>query len=152
MAFAVNSFARFGLFLLFPLLFSCRANAGSGDRAGPGYFPETFESGHKAAYAAGDVALSTGLWQLNGSLIGSSEQDVKAGTSALRLKGGGTASMLFDIHTDIKAVRFKYALFGKDKHAALSLWYTTDSGGHWQQKGPGLNVYVGGMTAITVAL
>jgi len=119
------------------LLLSCKADADSGCKKGIA-FPETFEKGTKQAYAPGDVQLATGLWQLQDALTGKSDQDAKTGTAALRIKGGGSASMLFDIDADVNAVNFRYATFGQDRRAALSLWYSTDSGAHWRQTGPQL--------------
>ncbi len=141
---------RFVVLLLFPLLLSCRADAGSGEKKAVNFFPENFESGDKRAYAAGDVALSTGLWRLKGCLIGNTAQDAKAENAALRLSGGGSATMLFDIYGEVKTVRFKYALFGKDKQTTLSLWYASDSSGRWQPVGTRLNVSNPGIAAASV--
>ncbi|MEO6830783.1 MAG: DNA/RNA non-specific endonuclease [Chitinophagaceae bacterium] len=98
-------------------------------------FPESFEFGHKPAYAQGDIQLKTGLWRLNGALLGKTEKDKKADECSLRMATGGSLTMLFDILSPVKEVRFLNANFGDDEASKLSLWISTDSGMHWTQVG-----------------
>src|SRR5580698_8378001 len=59
-------------------------------------FPETFESGSKTAYAQANVTLSTGSWNLNDALIGTSTSDHKNATKAVRIENTGMITMNFD--------------------------------------------------------
>src|SRR4051812_2832965 len=50
---------------------------------------ERFESGSKGAYAAGNVTLGSGVWNMNDALIGNLSTDVKSGAQAARVRNGG---------------------------------------------------------------
>ena len=47
---------------------------------------ERFESGSKGAYAAGNVTLGSGVWNMNDALIGNLSSDVKNGAQAARVR------------------------------------------------------------------
>ena len=57
---------------------------------------EGFETGTKTAYAAADVTLGTGIWNLNDALIGNSTSDRKSGTQSARVVNSGKLTMKFD--------------------------------------------------------
>ena len=113
-----------------------RATANTDARA----FPERFEKGHKMSYAPASVSLATGLWQLDDALIGKTDKDLKNGAASLRIRSGGSVSMLFDIPGNVGRVSFSCGTFGADAAGACSLYYSTDSGAHWQQQGSDVNV------------
>src|ERR1043165_170703 len=57
---------------------------------------EGFESGTKTAYAAADVTLGPGVWNMNDALIGTLSTDVKTGAAAGRMRNSGRITMKFD--------------------------------------------------------
>jgi hypothetical protein len=60
---------------------------------------ENFETGTKAAYAAADVTLTTGVWNLNDALVGNTAADVKASLQSDRVCNSGKLTMKFDRST-----------------------------------------------------
>ncbi len=58
---------------------------------------ENFENGTKAAYAAADVTLISGVWNLNDALLGNSISDIKNGTQSARVRNSGKLTMKFDV-------------------------------------------------------
>lgn len=108
-------------------------------------FPETFESGTKTAYAAADVTLSTGSWNLNDALIGTSASDAKNGAKSLRVQNSGIVSMNFNVTNGAASVSVYYAKYGSDASSTFQLWASTNSGSSWTQVG-------GTITASTTTL
>lgn len=98
-------------------------------------FPETFESGTKTAYAAADVTLSTGSWNLNDALIGTSTSDAKNGTKSVRVQNSGIISMNFDLTNGATAVSLYYAKYGTDANSTFELWSSANSGSTWSKIG-----------------
>src|ERR1700748_2770873 len=62
-------------------------------------FDEGFESATKTAYAAADVTFTSGSWNLNDALVGTSTSDAKTGSQSVRIRNTGTLSMNFDVST-----------------------------------------------------
>src|SRR5262245_31312849 len=54
---------------------------------------EDFESGTKTSYAAANVTLGTGSWNLDDALIGKLSSDRKHGTAAARVRNSGRLTM-----------------------------------------------------------
>ncbi|MCF8448256.1 MAG: DNA/RNA non-specific endonuclease [Taibaiella sp.] len=98
-------------------------------------FPETFESGSKGAYAAADVTLSTGLWNLDDALIGSTTSDRKNGSKSVRMQNTGKLTMKFNNNDGAYEVSIKHAKYGSDGSSTWGLWYSTNSGSTWTQTG-----------------
>lgn len=96
---------------------------------------EGFETGSKTAYAAADVALGSGTWNLNDALIGTSASDVKNGTAAARVRNSGTITMKFDRTNGAGTVTILHAKYGTDGNSTWQLWYSTNSGSTWTQTG-----------------
>jgi endonuclease G len=95
---------------------------------------EGFESGSKAAYAAGNVSLSSGSWNMNDALIGNLSADVKAGSAAARVRNSGTVTMNFD-RTGAALVTVKSATYGSDSSGSWGLYSSIDHGGTWSKIG-----------------
>ncbi|WP_309245621.1 hypothetical protein [Desmonostoc muscorum] len=89
---------------------------------------EGFESGQKAAYAAADVTLSTGTWNLNEALLGNTSSDVKNGAQSVRVRNSGKITMKFDRTTGAGTVTIKHAKYGNDGNTTWGLWCSTTSG------------------------
>jgi len=57
---------------------------------------ENYEAGTKTSYTVADVTFSTGVWQLNDALVGTSTSDRKVGTKSIRVRNSGKATMMFN--------------------------------------------------------
>jgi len=98
-------------------------------------FPETFEAGAKSGYAAADETLGTGSWRFEDALIGSSDQDHKAGQHAARLRNQGRLTMNFDATPGVRRIRIKAAAYGQDGPSTWELWLSRDGGRSFQRTG-----------------
>lgn len=98
-------------------------------------FDEGFEAGSKTAYAAADVTFSSGSWNLNNALVGTSTSDVKVGTKAIRITATGTVGMNFDVTTGASTVTIKHAVYGSDASSTWGLWMSTNGGSSYTQVG-----------------
>jgi hypothetical protein len=96
---------------------------------------EDFETGTKASYAAADVTLTTGVWNLNDALIGNTAADVKAGLQSARVRNSGKLTMKFDRTTGAGTVTIKHAKYSSDATGTWQLWYSTNSGTSYTQTG-----------------
>jgi endonuclease G len=94
---------------------------------------EDFETGTKTAYAAADVQLSTGIWNLNDALIGNLAADVKADTKSVRLRTGDI-TMKFDVK-GLEQISIKHAKYGTDATSTWQLMMSVDSGKTFTQLG-----------------
>ncbi|MEA5503660.1 EndoU domain-containing protein [Halotia wernerae UHCC 0503] len=92
---------------------------------------EGFESGQKGAYAAADINLSTGTWNLSDALIGNLSSDVKNGSQSVRIRNNGKVTMKFDRTTGAGTVTIKHAKYGNDASTTWGLWCSTNSGTSW---------------------
>ncbi|AFZ24085.1 hypothetical protein Cylst_1826 [Cylindrospermum stagnale PCC 7417] len=104
-------------------------------RANSATVSEGFESGTKAAYAAADVTLNTGIWNLNDALIGNTTSDVKSGTQSTRIRNSGKVTMKFDRTTGAGTITIKHAKYSSDASTNWGLWCSTNSGTLWAQVG-----------------
>ena len=95
---------------------------------------EGFETGSKTAYAAANVTLSSGSWNMNDALIGNLSTDVKSGSAAARVRNSGTVTMNFD-RTGAALVTVKSATFGSDASGSWGLYSSTDHGSTWAKVG-----------------
>ena len=98
-------------------------------------WPETFESGSKAAYADAVVTLTTGVWDLNDALIGSTTSDRKNGSKSIRVENTGTVTMNFNVTGGASQVTIAHGVYGSDASSTWQLWYSTNSGSTWAQTG-----------------
>lgn len=96
---------------------------------------EGFETGTKTAYAAADVTLGSGVWNLSDALIGNSASDVKNGTKSARIVNTGKVTMKFNRTDGIGVVTVKHAKFGTDANSTWELWYSVNSGSTWTKSG-----------------
>ncbi len=139
---------RFYTLLLLPALLACSQPSAESSatataalpaadpaQAPAGAFPETFETGSKGAYETADVALATGPWLFTNGLIGSTDQDHKAGEHAARLRTGGRLTMQFDAPAGIRRISILAAAYGQDGPSTWELWVSRDHGRTWQRNG-----------------
>lgn len=97
---------------------------------------EGFESGQKTSYAAADIILTTGTWNLNDALIGSLPADVKNGGKSVRIRNSGKLTMKFDRATGAGKITIKHAKYSKDDNSSWGLWCSTNGGTSWKGIGP----------------
>ncbi len=98
-------------------------------------FPETFETGSKGAYAAADVTLVTGSWNLADALIGSTTSDRKNGTKSVRIQNSGTVTMNFNVVDGASSVSVYYGKYGTDANSTFEIWASVNNGSSWTQVG-----------------
>lgn len=98
-------------------------------------FPETFESGTKTSYAAANVTLGTGVWNLSDALIGTLSTDAKNGAKSVRIQNTGRVSMQFNLSQGASQVTVAHARFGTDANSSWELWASTNSGTSWTKVG-----------------
>lgn len=96
---------------------------------------ENFETGTKTSYAAANVTLTSGSWNLNDALIGNSTSDRKAGTQSARVRNSGKLTMNFDNSFGAGTVTVKHAKYGTDANSTWQLWYSSNSGVSYVQAG-----------------
>ena len=111
-------------------------------------FPENFEAGTKTAYATGDVSLTSGLWNLNDALLGTSTSDRKNGAKSVRIQNTGMLTMNFNCTNGVALVSVAHAKYGTDANSTWSLYYSTNSGSTWTQTG---SVITTSATTLTTA-
>jgi len=110
---------------------------------------EGFEAGSKAAYAAADVALATGTWNLDDALIGSTTSDVVTGTKAGRIRNSGHITMQFDRTTGAGTVTIHHASFGSDASGTWGLFASQNQGSTWTQVGTSRSTTGGSFSTAT---
>ncbi|MCR8560851.1 DNA/RNA non-specific endonuclease [Mucilaginibacter sp. BJC16-A38] len=98
-------------------------------------FDEGFESGSKTAYADASVTFTSGSWDLNDALIGTSTSDAKTGTKSVRIRNTGTLGMNFDVSTGASTVTLSYAVYGSDGSSAFQLWVSSNGGSSYTEVG-----------------
>jgi len=98
-------------------------------------FDEGFESGTKTAYADASVTFTSGSWDLNDALVGTSSSDPKDGSHSIRMRNTGTLGMNFDVTTGSSTVTLKYAVYGSDGSSAFGLWVSSNGGSSYTQVG-----------------
>lgn len=103
-------------------------------------FPETFETASKTGYAAGNISLPTGVWNLSDALIGTSSSDRKTGSRSIRIQNTGTVTTNFDLTGGIANISLKYAKYGSDASSSFELWISTNSGISWAKNGNTISV------------
>ncbi|MBB6498707.1 DNA/RNA non-specific endonuclease [Pedobacter cryoconitis] len=112
---------------------------------------EDFETGSKSAYAAADITLSTGSWNLDDALIGSTASDVKSGTKSVRIRNTGTLSMNFNV-SNPTSVNIKHAVYGSDNSSTWQLWVSNDNGSTYAQTGSTITTSSSQLTTATFAI
>ncbi len=98
-------------------------------------FDEGFESATKTAYADASVTFTSGSWDLNNALVGTSTSDRKDGSHAIRITSTGQIGMNFNVTTGASTVTVEYAVYGSDGSSAFGLWVSSNSGSSYTQVG-----------------
>lgn len=95
---------------------------------------EGFEAGGKTAYAAANVTLGTGSWNLNDALTGNTTSDRKTGSWSARVREVGKVTMNFNV-SSAGTVSVQHAKYGTDGNSTWQLWRSTNNGSTWTQVG-----------------
>jgi endonuclease G len=95
---------------------------------------ENFESGTKAAYATGNVTLSSGSWNLSDALIGNLAADAKSGAQSVRIRNTGSLTMNFN-GSGATTITIRHAVYGSDGNSTWQLWISTNGGSSYMQTG-----------------
>jgi len=98
-------------------------------------WPEAFNTGTKTSYAAANVTLATGIWNLSDALLGSSSSDRKNGTQSVRIQNTGTITMNFNLSLGASSVSVAHGKFGTDANSTWGLWHSANNGSTWTQTG-----------------
>ena len=98
-------------------------------------WPEGFNTGSKTSYTSGNVSFTTGSWNLNDAVIGTSTSDRKNGTQSVRIQNVGTLTMNFDVLNGASTVTIMHGKYGTDANSTWGLYYSTNSGTTWTQTG-----------------
>ena len=96
---------------------------------------EGFEAGTKTAFAAADVTLGSGVWNMDDALIGTLSTDVKTGTKSARVRNSGRITMQFDRTTGAGTVSIHHAKFSSDASSTWGLFVSQNSGSTFTQVG-----------------
>jgi len=110
---------------------------------------EGFEAGTKTAYAAANVTLGSGTWNLNDALIGTLSTDVKTGAQSARMRNSGHVTMLFDRTTGAGTVTIHHASFGSDASGTWGLFSSQNGGSTWTQVGTSRSTTGGSFSTAT---
>lgn len=113
---------------------------------------ENFETGTKTAYTAGTVTLTTGVWNLNDALLGTSTSDRKNGAQSARVRNSGTLTMQFDNANGASSVSVAHAVYGTDGASTWQLWYSTNGGATYTQAGSTVTTSSTTLTTATFTL
>ena len=107
----------------------------TGDAVAAVTINEGFEAGAKTAYAAADVTLGSGTWNLDDALIGTLSTDVRTGAQAGRIRNSGHITMRFDRTTGAGTVTVHHASFSSDASGTWGLFSSQNQGSSWTQVG-----------------
>ena len=97
-------------------------------------FDEGFENGSKTSYADANVTFTSGSWDLNLALVGTSTSDAKVGNHSIRIETTGQIGMNFDV-TGASTVTVQHAVYGSDASSTWGLWMSTNGGSSYAQVG-----------------
>jgi endonuclease G len=109
---------------------------------------EGFETGTKTAYAAANVTLGSGVWNLSDALLGTLTTDVKTGSQSARMRNSGRISMRFD-RTGAGTVTIHHASFGSDASGTWGLFSSTNGGSSFTQVGTSRSTSAGSFSTAT---
>jgi endonuclease G, mitochondrial len=100
----------------------------------PSELRETFDTGTKNRYLSTDETLPSGVWRIEETLFGQSNEDRKNGRAALRMRSGGRIKMNFDV-TGAVRVTIRAAAYGNDPATPWQLLMSENEGRSWKNVG-----------------
>lgn len=127
-----NRIAAF-IALIFTAVFVSLGLVAAGSNAAT-LLTEGFEAGGKTAYAAANVTLGSGSWNLSDALTGSTTSDRKTGSYSARVREAGRVRMNFNV-TSAGTFSVQHAKYGTDGNSTWELWKSTNNGSTWTKVG-----------------
>ncbi|CAH0995403.1 hypothetical protein EMA8858_01524 [Emticicia aquatica] len=97
-------------------------------------FPEGLENVSKSSYSGATIELSGGIWYFENALIGTTVNDVKNGSKAIRIKEDGFIRMNYDIF-GVKEINISYAAYQGDGDSEWEIYSSKNSGSTWTKVG-----------------
>jgi len=125
------------------------ADPGTGVAVSAVTLSEGFETGSKTGFAAADVTLGSGVWNLSDTLIGTLSTDVKTGTKSARIRNSGKITMRFDRTAGAGTVTIHHASFGTDASGTWGLFASQNGGTTWTQVGSSKTTAAGAFATAT---
>lgn len=95
-------------------------------------FPEGLEDISKGNYSSGNVELSGGDWYFDDALIGSTANDTKNGSKAIRIREKGFVRMNYDI-AGVREIKIAYGAYQGDGDSEWDLYISKNSGADWSK-------------------
>lgn len=96
---------------------------------------EGFEAGSKTSYAAADVTFTSGSWNLNDAVVGTSTSDRKYDTKSVRIRETGILTSNFNFTNGVTTVTVWHAKYGTDGDSQWDFYYSINSGSSWVKAG-----------------
>lgn len=97
-------------------------------------FPEGLENASKSSYTAGNVELTGGVWYFEDALIGTTANDTKNESRAIRIRETGFVRMNYDIF-GVKEINLSYGAYNGDGDSDWELYVSKNSGSSWSKFG-----------------
>ena len=97
-------------------------------------FPEGLENASKSSYTAGNVELTGGVWYFEDALIGTTANDTKNESRAIRIRETGFVRMNYDIF-GVKEINISYGAYNGDGDSEWELYVSKNSGSSWSKFG-----------------
>ncbi len=97
-------------------------------------FPEGLENASKSSYTAGNVELTGGSWYFEDALIGTTANDTKNESRAIRIRETGFVRMNYDIF-GVKEINISYGAYNGDGDSEWELYVSKNSGASWTKFG-----------------
>jgi endonuclease G, mitochondrial len=97
-------------------------------------FPEEFENASKSSYTGGNVELTGGMWYFEDALIGTTANDTKNESRAIRIRENGFVRMNYDIF-GVKDLNISYGAYNGDGDSEWELYVSKNSGVTWTKQG-----------------
>lgn len=112
---------------------------------------EGLEAGGKSAYAAANVTLGTGSWNLSDALTGNTTSDRKVGSYSARVRETGRVRMNFNV-SSAGTVSVQHAKYGTDGNSTWELWRSTNNGSTWSKVGSTITTSSTSLTTATFSV
>jgi endonuclease G len=98
-------------------------------------FPENFDQVSKNKYETATITTNSGDWYFENAMMGSTDNDVKNGAKAIRIKEDGLVRFDTDLTSGIYQIKLKAGLYQSDKTAAFEVRISTNRGNTWNKIG-----------------
>ena len=115
-------------------------------------FTETFENVSKPAFAAANVNLNSGTYNMTDALIGTLSSDRRFGSRSARVRNNGFVIMLFNMESGVSQVRVSHARFGNDNNSTWRFIISYDNGASWLFAGNTITTSSTSLQSVTLTM